>query len=103
MGEWLSKHGQTIYGTRGGPIEQQIWGVATQNNQHIYLHILEPATPTEEGWLTLSGTSKLQADSCKLFDGSPVELRRDGNNDLEVRMAAIPDDVIDTILVLPVP
>ncbi len=41
MGAWLEKYGATIYDTRKGPIEPQAWGVSTQKDNIIYLHILE--------------------------------------------------------------
>lgn len=40
-GQWLSKHGESIYGTRGGPLGPQAWGVTTQTNKKIYLHLFE--------------------------------------------------------------
>ena len=41
MGDWLSKYGQSIYGTRGGPYEPgKMWGVSTCKGNDIYLHIL---------------------------------------------------------------
>ena len=40
MGKWLRKNGESIYGTRGGPIPPQSWGVATRKNDVIYLHVL---------------------------------------------------------------
>ncbi len=41
-GKWLQKNGQTIYGTRGGPIKPQPWGVTTQSLNNIYIHIMYP-------------------------------------------------------------
>lgn len=41
MGAWLDKHGETIYGTDGGFIEEQKWGVTTQKDNKLYVHILE--------------------------------------------------------------
>lgn len=40
IGSWLAKNGDTIYGTRGGPIEPRPWGVTTQKGGEIYLHVL---------------------------------------------------------------
>ncbi len=40
MGEWLSKYGQSIYGTRGGPFRPGSWGVSTHKGDTIYVHIL---------------------------------------------------------------
>ena len=42
IGEWLSQYGKTIYGTRGGPVPPQSWGVSTHVGDHIYIHVLEP-------------------------------------------------------------
>jgi alpha-L-fucosidase len=44
IGKWLSKYGQTVYGTRRGPIAPQPWGVSTARGSpdhptEIYLHI----------------------------------------------------------------
>jgi alpha-L-fucosidase len=53
VGEWLNRYGQTIYGTRQGPVTPQTWGVSTfkmQNaeckmqNDVVYLHILDRNT-----------------------------------------------------------
>ena len=40
VGEWLSKYGDSIYGTRGGPIPPGDWGVTTQKENKIYVHVL---------------------------------------------------------------
>jgi alpha-L-fucosidase len=40
MGEWLTAYGETIYGTRGGPLSARNWGVTTQKGNKIYVHIL---------------------------------------------------------------
>src|SRR5579863_4581593 len=44
MGEWLSKNGESIYGTRGGPIAPQPWGVTTQKGNKVYVHLLSANT-----------------------------------------------------------
>ena len=41
MGQWLTEYGETIYESRGGPVPPQEWGVSTQKDDKIYLHILE--------------------------------------------------------------
>jgi len=41
MGEWLSVFGDSIYGTRGGPITIRSWGVTTQKDKRIFVHILD--------------------------------------------------------------
>jgi len=41
MGAWLKAHGQTIYGTRGGPYKPGLWGGSTRKGNKVFLHILE--------------------------------------------------------------
>jgi len=45
MGDWLKTRGETIYGTRAGPIAPRSWGVSTASGQRIYLHILDWQEP----------------------------------------------------------
>src|SRR5689334_2009499 len=40
VGEWLSRYGDSIYGTRGGPIPPGDWGVTTQKTDKIFVHVL---------------------------------------------------------------
>ena len=41
IGKWLEKNGETIYGTRGGVVPPRDWGVTTQKDNKIYVHILD--------------------------------------------------------------
>ncbi|MFT3676361.1 MAG: alpha-L-fucosidase [Chitinophagaceae bacterium] len=46
-GKWLEKYGESIYGTRGGPLTPQPWGVTTQKEGIIYIHLFKsPAEGT---------------------------------------------------------
>ncbi len=45
IGEWLSTYGDSIYGTRGGPIAPGAWGVTTQKEGKIYVHVLDWPAP----------------------------------------------------------
>ncbi len=40
MGKWLKRNGESIYGTRGGPIHNRDWGGVTQKGKKIYVHVL---------------------------------------------------------------
>jgi alpha-L-fucosidase len=47
LGKWLAANGASIYGTRGGPIPPQAWGVTTakaskERPTEVFLHILKP-------------------------------------------------------------
>ena len=41
IGAWLKQHGETIYGTRGGPFRPGSWGAATCRGNTCYVHILD--------------------------------------------------------------
>lgn len=41
MGDWLKINGESIYGTRGGPLTARDWGVTTQKGNKVYVHILK--------------------------------------------------------------
>jgi alpha-L-fucosidase len=45
VGAWLAQYGESIYGTRGGPIPPGDWGVTTQKDNKIYVHILNWSAP----------------------------------------------------------
>jgi alpha-L-fucosidase len=40
IGNWLSKYGKSIYGTRGGPWKPGRFGVSTYNGNQVYVHLL---------------------------------------------------------------
>jgi alpha-L-fucosidase len=41
IGKWLDILGDAIYGTRGGPVPPQPWGVTTQKDNRVFVHILD--------------------------------------------------------------
>ena len=45
VGEWLSRYGSSIYGTRGGPLAPADWGVTTQKGDAVYVHVLNWNAP----------------------------------------------------------
>ena len=49
IGDWMAENGESIYGTRGGPVAPRHWGVTTREGSTVYLHALEP----EDGLVVL--------------------------------------------------
>ncbi len=92
VGEWTQKNGETIYGTRGGPVAPRTWGATTQKGEKIYVHVLD--------WNDdLLALPSLSVKSARLFStGAPVEITRlkDG---LVLHLPKQRDEV-DTIVVL---
>lgn len=78
MGAWLKVNGESIYGTRGGPIVFDLkWGGSTQKGKNIYLHILHWP---ENGQLKVpySGDKILKANF--LASGTPIKYSQDSNS-----------------------
>jgi len=73
IGQWTAKYGDSIYGTRGGPIAPAVWGVATQKNNRVYIHVLDWSGPS----LSLPALGKKVTSAKMLDSGSPVEFRQD--------------------------
>ena len=46
IGNWMKDFGETIYGTRQGPITPKSWGVSTEKDGRIFLHILDKENHT---------------------------------------------------------
>jgi alpha-L-fucosidase len=47
VGAWLSVHGESVRGTRGGPFLPGPWGVSTHRDRTVFVHVLDwpPAGP----------------------------------------------------------
>ncbi len=65
MGEWTSKYGESIYGTRGDVIKTQDWGTITKKDKTLYVHILNG---TSEPYIFIPEL-KEKISSATSFDG----------------------------------
>ena len=95
MGAWLKTHGESIYGTRGGPYLKADWGTATQGDDTIYLHVL---SPPKTGKLELSAPSRAVAGIRTLVGNEKVRHSTNGNQ-LQIELPK-KLDAIDTVLVV---
>lgn len=43
IGQWMQEKGETIVGTRGNVIAAQEWGVVTQKDKKLFVHLLNPS------------------------------------------------------------
>ena len=41
VGKWMEKNGESVYGTRGGAVLPQDWGVVTEKGKTLYAHLLK--------------------------------------------------------------
>jgi len=69
VGKWMKQYGESIYGTRGGPVAAGPWGVTTQRGSTVYMNVLDWNQPV----LALAGMPRAVRSAKLLRDGSSVE------------------------------
>ena len=96
MGQWLEKYGETIYGTRRGPIRPQEWGATTVDKDgNVYIHVLEMQ---DDELLIPSLPGKIK--SAVYFDGGEKVQFKKTEDGILLTIPKEKRDKIDTILVL---
>jgi alpha-L-fucosidase len=95
MGKWLKKYGETIYGTRGGPVAPKSWGVTTKKGNKVFVHILNHKNSN----LLIPNFGKKIKNISTFVDGSALTYRQDDFG-IIIKLPEEKIDPIDTILVL---
>jgi alpha-L-fucosidase len=91
IGAWMKVNGESIYGTRGGPVAPQPWGVTTQKGGTVYVHVLDSQAKS----IRLSG---VKAKSARLLKGGNVPFQESGELTLDLSgIAADPNDTVIAI------
>lgn len=95
MGKWVEKNGETIYGTRGGPVAPKSWGVTTAKGNKVYVHILN----TEDDNILIPDFGK-KVKSITSFS-SPVKIKfKQDAFGIAVSIPKEIKDETDTILII---
>jgi alpha-L-fucosidase len=97
VGDWMSRYGDTIYGTRGGPIAPADLGVTTQKADKIYVHVLEWKAPL----LALPPIEKTIKSARDFASGSPVEFKQNSDG-VVLKIPAAAKGEVDRVIVLSV-
>ena len=95
VGQWLGENGESIYGTRGGPITPRPWGVTTQKGNRVFVHILD----WDDRQLSLPPLPKPIRGATLLQDGSQVPFRTNSGG-VTLTLPERSPDTIDLIVVL---
>jgi alpha-L-fucosidase len=95
MGQWLSRYGESVYGTRGGPVPPRPWGVTTRKGDTVYVHVLD--WPDETLALPRLPGKVLSGRFVK--DGSRAAFAEDAGG-VRVTIPAGVRDEIDTVVAL---
>ena len=94
MGKWLDKYGETIYGTRKGPIRPQEWGATTEaKDGTVYIHLLDMK---DENLLIPSLPEKIK--SAVYFDGGDKVNYKETDYGILLHIPKVKQDNVDTIL-----
>jgi alpha-L-fucosidase len=96
VGKWLTSYGQTVYGTRRGPIGPEAWGVSTVKSVEpldVYLHVLKPTD-------SIILPKRMETFAAMPFGKtSPLDLQKSPDG-LRLRIPETARTPIDTIIVL---
>ncbi|HXK08486.1 MAG TPA: alpha-L-fucosidase [Vicinamibacteria bacterium] len=95
VGEWLKANGETVYGTRGGPLPPRPWGVTTQKGSRIYVHVLD----WKDAVLALPRPKSPVKAAAMFGSGKPVKVTLE-KDALLLRLDPAVLDPIDTIVAL---
>lgn len=95
VGEWLSRYGDAIYGTRGGPVSPSDWGVTTQKADKVYVHVLSWDAPL----LALPPISRTIHTAQLMSNGSAVEFTQSSNG-VVLKVAPAAKGEVDRVIVM---
>jgi alpha-L-fucosidase len=94
VGAWLNQHGQSVYGTRGGPVPPRSWGATTQKGNIVYVHLFD----WEEGQMALPALGGKVRAVKALKTGKPVLHKSLEGGGLLVDLPAAARDPLSTVL-----
>ncbi|MBZ5594323.1 MAG: alpha-L-fucosidase [Acidobacteriia bacterium] len=94
VGEWLKRYGESIYGTRGGPVHSGPWGGVTHRDNRLYVHVIDWVDDTIE--LTPIPGKIVAARS---LTGREIKVEKTA---IGIRLTVPPEDrqAVDTIVLL---
>jgi alpha-L-fucosidase len=95
IGEWLKLYGETIYGTARGPLSAREWGVTTQRENKVYVHILKW---DDESLVVPSWGKKIK--SARLFTDKTTVKFSENEFGITLKIPKEKFDPIDTVVEL---
>jgi alpha-L-fucosidase len=95
IGNWTAKYGETIYGTRGGPVTPRTWGVTTQKGNKVFVHVMNLEDPN----LLIPAFGKKVKSIMQFTTGTKLKFKQDQFGIAVTIPQEMVDDV-DTVLVI---
>ncbi|MFB0494379.1 alpha-L-fucosidase [Mucilaginibacter sp. OAE612] len=96
VGAWVQKNGEAIYGTRGSGIPAQPWGVITQKDKNLYVHVM---TAPQQPYVFIPQLKGKVTKAALLADGSAVKFKQQTEG-VFVYLSGVATDPNDTIIKL---
>ncbi|MCD8172884.1 MAG: alpha-L-fucosidase [Alistipes sp.] len=94
IGNWMERHGETIYATSAGPVKPQPWGAVTAKGDRLFVHVLEPdAGPVELPAMDIRSAVRMET-------GEPVPWTVDASRGTVTLEISGSYDPVDTIIVV---
>lgn len=93
VGKWTQTYGESIHGTRGGPIAAGPWGVTTQRGSTVYVHVLDWNGPV----LGLPAMPREVRSAKLLRDGSSIEFST-VKGGLVLKLPEVQRDEVDRVI-----
>lgn len=97
IGAWMSRYGETIYGTRGGPVSPRGWGVTTCKGDKVYVHILD--WDDSSLFLPLTG---VRVRGATIFGGGEVVGFKESSDGVLLSGLPVGGDSVDLVVELTV-
>jgi len=97
VGEWLAMYGDSIYGTRGGPMPPGDWGATTQKENKIYVHVLNWGAPQ----LALPPVAGKITAAQLMIDGTKMDVTQNQDG-VVLKLPAPRTEDVDRVIVLTV-
>jgi alpha-L-fucosidase len=94
IGAWMERNGESIYGTRPGPIQGQSWCRTTQKGSSVYLHIFEW---NSSGRFVLEGVNIQSVSWLDASITAPLSFTHENGSTLIQGPETMPDDPITVL------
>jgi alpha-L-fucosidase len=96
MGNWLSKYGHSIYGTKGGPYTPNQIYASTRKGNLIYLHVFQKTG----GVLELPSLAGIKITKAYFMNGKEVSFTQDSGKDIRINLPVVLPDMVSSVIVL---
>lgn len=99
IGKWMEVNSESIYGAKQSPLAIQNWGVSTQKNDKMYLHVFNWP---KDGNLIVGGLKSKIKNAHILGDAAkkPLKVKKLNSLDMVITLPKSAPDTINSVLVI---